>query len=71
VAQAITDGIPLVEIGDPVYYEPLAVAFDKGGPDPSSMVARVNEIIEAMRADGTLKAFSEKWFGTDLTTPPQ
>ena len=72
VAQAITDGIPLVKIGDPVYYEPLAVAFDKSGPDPATMVTKVNEILDAMRADGTLKAFSEKWFdGFDLTTPPQ
>ncbi len=70
VAQAITEGLPLVAIGDPVYYEPLAVAFDKSGPDPTSMIEKVNQIIADMRADGTLKAFSEKWFGLDLTTAP-
>ena len=67
VDQAIKDGLPLVKVGDPVYFEPLGVAFDKSGADPTAMVAKVNEILDAMRADGTLKGFSEKWFGTDLT----
>ena len=56
-----------MKVGDPVYFEPLGVAFDKSGPDPTGMVAKVNEILDAMRADGTLKGFSEKWFGLDLT----
>jgi polar amino acid transport system substrate-binding protein len=67
VEQAIKDGLPLVKVGDPVYYEPLGVAFDRSGPDPTGMVAKVNEILDAMRADGTIKGFSEKWFGLDLT----
>ncbi|MDA8236364.1 MAG: transporter substrate-binding domain-containing protein [Chloroflexi bacterium] len=70
VDQAIKDKLPLVKVGDPVYYEPLGVAFDKSGPDPTSMVAKVNEILDAMRADGTLKGFSEKWFGADMTVGP-
>jgi polar amino acid transport system substrate-binding protein len=53
---------PSIKLGDPVYNEPLAVAFDKSGPDPTSMVAEVNEILAEMRADGTLKALSMKWF---------
>ena len=67
VEQAIKDGLPLVKVGDSVYLEPLGVAFDKSGPDPTSMVAKVNEALDGMRADGTLKALSEKWFGLDLT----
>jgi len=67
VQSAIDDGLPVVAVGDPVYFEPLAVAFDKGGPDPSDMVTRVNQILAEMREDGTLKAMSEKWFGLDLT----
>jgi polar amino acid transport system substrate-binding protein len=67
VQAAIDDGLPLVAVGDPVFYEPLAVAFDKAGPDTSDMITRVNEILAAMRDDGTLKAMSEKWFGLDLT----
>ena len=35
VEGAIKAGLPLVKVGDPVYSEPLAVAFDKGGPDPT------------------------------------
>jgi len=67
VQSAIDDGLPVVAVGDPVYFEPLAVAFDKGGPDPSDLVTRVNAILAEMREDGTLKAMSEKWFGLDLT----
>jgi polar amino acid transport system substrate-binding protein len=68
VQDAIDDGLPVVAVGDPVYSEPLAVAFDKSGPDASDLVTRVNEILAEMRADGTLKAMSEKWFdGQDLT----
>jgi polar amino acid transport system substrate-binding protein len=70
VDQAIADGLPLVKLGDPVYSEPLAVAFDKSGPDPTSIVEKVNTILDEMRADGTLKSFSEKWFGADLTVDP-
>jgi polar amino acid transport system substrate-binding protein len=70
VDQAVKDGLPLVKVGDPVYYEPLGVAFDKGGPDPSTIVTKVNGFLDAMRSDGTLKAMSEKWFGLDLTVAP-
>jgi polar amino acid transport system substrate-binding protein len=70
VEQAIAEGLPLIKIGDPVYYEPLGVAFDLSGPDPASMVERVNQILDEMRADGTLKGFAEKWFGLDLTIGP-
>ena len=67
VEQAIKDGLPLIMVGDPVYYEPLGVAFDRQGPDPTSMVEAANAALDGMRADGTLKAMSEKWFGLDLT----
>jgi polar amino acid transport system substrate-binding protein len=70
VEQAVKDGLPLVKVGDPVYFEPLGVAFDKSGPDPTDMVAKVNTILDEMRSDGTLKKLSEKWFATDLTTAP-
>ncbi len=67
VQGAIDAGLPVQAVGDPVFNEPLAVAFDKGGADPTSMVAEVNTILDAMRSDGTLKSLSEKWFGEDLT----
>jgi polar amino acid transport system substrate-binding protein len=70
VDAAIQAGMPVVKVGDPVYYEPLAVAMDKSGADPTDMVAKVSEIVQAMHDDGTLKTFSEKWFGADLTQGP-
>jgi len=70
VKSAIDEGLPLVPVGEPVFYEPLGVAFDKQGPDPASMVEKVNKILDEMRSDGTLKSFSEKWFGIDLTVEP-
>ncbi len=70
VKDAVDDGLPVMAVGDPVFYEPLAVAFDKSGPDPSDMVTRVNQILADMREDGTLKAMSEKYYGLDLTVEP-
>lgn len=67
VQQAVDDGLPLSAVGDPVFYEPLAVAFDKSAPDHDALVAAVDEIVGAMHEDGTLSALSMEWFGTDLT----
>jgi polar amino acid transport system substrate-binding protein len=67
VQAAIDEGLPLIAVGEPVFYEPLAVAFDKSGPDPTKMVEEVNKILDEMRSDGTLKSLSDKWFGLDLT----
>jgi polar amino acid transport system substrate-binding protein len=68
VQGAIDEGMSVAKVGDPVFNEPLAVAFDKTGADPASMVTEVNKILDEMRSDGTLKTLSEKWFGEDLTT---
>jgi polar amino acid transport system substrate-binding protein len=65
---AIDEGYPVVLVGDPVFFEPLAVALDKSVQDNDSLVAEVDRIIGEMHADGTLTAFSEKWYaGLDLT----
>ncbi len=65
----ITDGNPLKQLGDPVYFEYLAAAFDKeSATDTKSFQAKVNEIIQGMHADGTLKQLSEKYYGTDLAS---
>ena len=37
------------------------------GDDNATLLAAVNEALAAMRADGTLKALSEKYFSADLT----
>lgn len=66
--QAIKKGRPIKIVGDPVFYEPLAAAFDRGAPlDPESLVAAVSAILEEMHADGTLTELSMKWYGVDLT----
>ena len=67
VDQAIKDGLPLIKLGNPVFCEPLAAAVDKSGPDPTDFMAKVDEIVTTMHADGTLTQLSQKWFGADLT----
>jgi polar amino acid transport system substrate-binding protein len=67
--KAIEKGRPIKVVGDPLFYEPLAVAFDKSAAlDPASLVAAVSDIIDQMHADGTLTELSMKWYGADLTT---
>lgn len=63
----IKSGKPVRIVGEPLFYEPIAIAIDKGNAD---FGARIKEIIEAMRADGTLKRLSEQRLGVDVTTPP-
>jgi polar amino acid transport system substrate-binding protein len=67
VQDAINDGLPVVALGEPVFYEPLAAAFDKGVEDNDSLVAAVDAIIGEMHADGTLTELSIKHYGEDLT----
>ena len=62
--EAIASGYPLRIIGEPVFYEPLAVAVDKGDPE---FTGRIAEIVAELHADGTLTGLSERWFGVDLT----
>lgn len=66
----IKDGKPIKQLGDPVYFEYLAAAFDKGSAlDTKSLRAKVDEIVQGMLADGTLKKLSEQYYGTDLASP--
>lgn len=65
IQEAIKNGYPLKIVGKPAFYEPLSVATDKGDPE---FDAKVAEIVAEMKADGTLKKLSEKWYGVDLTT---
>ena len=64
---AIKAGLPVVKVGAPVYFEPLAVAMDKGGPADTDFLAAVKKIVDGMHSDGTLTAMSTKWFSADLT----
>ena len=66
---AIDKGKPIKIVGDPIFYEPLGVAFDKASQlDPSSLLEEVSAIVDEMHADGTLSDLSMQWFGVDFTT---
>ncbi len=69
-AQGYIDaGNPVKIVGDPVFYEPLSVGFDKSSdPSSESLYEAVDEIVGEMHEDGTLTALSEEWYGLDLTT---
>jgi polar amino acid transport system substrate-binding protein len=69
IAAYVKAGGAVKSVGDPVYYEPLCMAFDKADPiDNKSLVDAVSKIVDEMHKDGTLTSLSMKWYGTDLTT---
>ncbi len=65
IEEAIKNGYPMKVVGDPVFYEPLAVAIDKGDPEFAKKIA---DLVGHMREDGTLTKLSMKWYGVDLST---
>jgi polar amino acid transport system substrate-binding protein len=68
LANAINDGVPFIEVGEPVFYEALAVAIDKEAEPHDALLEEIDRIIGEMHDDGTLTEFSETWFdGLDLT----
>jgi polar amino acid transport system substrate-binding protein len=69
-AQGYIDaGNPVKIVGDPVFYEPLSVGFDKSSdPSSESLYKAVDAIVGDMHDDGTLTKLSEQWYGSDLTT---
>lgn len=54
----------LVVVGEPFARQEAAVALRKGNPQ---LLEAINGAIAKLRADGTLKAISEKWFKADVT----
>jgi polar amino acid transport system substrate-binding protein len=65
----IADGMPLKQLGEPIYFEYLAGAVDKASSkDPVPLVQKVSEIIQEMHSDGTLAELSQKYYETDLAT---
>lgn len=66
---AIKDGLPLKQLGEPVYFEYLAAAFDKFSPlDSVPLVKKISEVIMSMLVDGTLAEYSLKWYEIDLAS---
>ena len=66
----IDEGGAIKIVGDPLYYEPLSIAFDQNAPtDAQSLSEAVSQIVDDMHADGTLSELSKKWYGgVDWTT---
>lgn len=60
----IKKGEPFKIIGQPLYRVPQAVAVLPGDPE---LAARLKEIVDGMRQDGTLSKLSMKWFEVDVT----
>src|SRR5919107_2477894 len=62
--EAEEKGTPIKIVGDPLYYEPLAVAVDKeASGNPKPLVREISKIVEEMHKDGTLTELSKKWYG--------
>lgn len=64
----IAAGMPVKQLGEPVFNEVLAAAFDKGSSLPTDTLrAEVDALFTAMHGDGRLSELSMKWFDADLT----
>lgn len=67
----VAAGLPVKQLGSPVFSEDLAAAFDKSSTLPTdSLRTEVSTIITGMHSDGTLSSLSMKWFGEDITMNP-
>jgi polar amino acid transport system substrate-binding protein len=67
--KAIQNGMPLKQLGKPVFFEFMGVSIDKkSSQDPVPFVRKVSEIIQEMHKDGTLLKLSQKHYGQDFTT---
>jgi polar amino acid transport system substrate-binding protein len=60
-------GCPLKMVGDPVFYDALSFAIDKSRSPSEKYLAKLEEILAGMHADGSLSKLSMKWYGVDLT----
>jgi polar amino acid transport system substrate-binding protein len=67
--EAIKSGKPFRLLDEPAFsMYPSGFVDKSSGLDVKAFIARVNEIIAAAHADGTLKGMSTQWFGVDYTT---
>jgi polar amino acid transport system substrate-binding protein len=71
LADAVKSGAKIrVLDGPPIFTVSVAFALDKSGPNTAGLLTLLNGIVADMHADGTLKGFSEKYLGKDVTTKP-
>jgi polar amino acid transport system substrate-binding protein len=59
----IKNGAPMRVVRGFLFFEPVAVAVDKGDPE---FARKIGDAVRALRADGTLTRLSEMWFGIDV-----
>jgi polar amino acid transport system substrate-binding protein len=65
---AIEEGLPIKQLGEPVFFEYLSAAVDKKSRhDPVPFVKKVSEIIQQMHRNGTLSDLSLNYYGVDYT----
>lgn len=57
-------GYPVRVVGTPAFFEPLAIAIDRGDPEFNDKLA---QIVDGLKQDGTLTKLSMKWYGVDYT----
>jgi polar amino acid transport system substrate-binding protein len=68
----IAAGMPVVQLGKPVYSEDLAAAVDKAAANSTDTLLKVvDDTITTMHKDGTLTKLSTQWFKADLTQTPK
>ncbi len=60
----IKQGAPIRIVGGPLSYTPSSIAIEHGDPE---LAARLEEVVDAMRSDGTLSTMSLKWFDYDMS----
>jgi len=68
-AESFAKDNPVKIVGDPIFGEPLAIAFDKSSElDDATLLDAVDGIVADMHADGTLTELSLQWYdGVDVT----
>lgn len=63
---AIEEGQPLRALDELIFEENAYVLIAKGQPE---LEAAINQALNDMREDGTLREISMEWIGGDITTP--
>jgi polar amino acid transport system substrate-binding protein len=67
--EAIASGLALRMLPEPAYYTQKTGYLDRASSlDQAAFVARINEVMTGLHADGTLKALSLESFGVDYAT---
>jgi polar amino acid transport system substrate-binding protein len=65
----IEEGLKLRQLPDLAFtYYPTGLVDKSSGLSVASFVAKVDEVVQQLEADGTLEAKSMKWFGRDYVT---